>query len=384
MLLLALVLLVAGSAAAGPAPERRPCSTSLPRGPQVPAPVVLRTSCGGFLLARDRTVRRLPQRWLDARAGGTGRRYGDDLRIERTAPGRIVLRRAGRVVWRSRHLYRNDGGSIAFGPGAFVFAAWRRGIFVTDLRSPERLLVPGVGLYPLAFLADGTLLVVHGGWGPWVSRVTRDGRVLSRHRYRPKSGFDFDQRTETLHFVTPERALVRLTASSFTAVRPLGDLEGWLWSTRRHVVLSDAESLAVLRNDGSLVSRWRWRVPQGSLLDAGATPSEDGRWAAFRTRPEKGRGTVSLHVLRHGSQRATVVHRHGLDQVGCGVGASFSWTGRFLLYAATDGPALLVDARSGRVRSLEAVIARLPRKVAGERPSVRWASSFAPNDRRRA
>ena len=391
MALLALVLvLAAATLGAGTAREQRTCPAVPPTGPEVPAPLVLRTSCGGFLLARDGTVTRLPQRWFDVRAGGTGRRYGADLRIRRTASGRIVLGRNGHVVWRSDGLFRRDAGSIAFGPGAFAFAAYRRGIFVTDLRSPERLVVRGVGLYPLAFLGDGTLLVVRGGWGPSVIRVTRDGSVVERHRYRPRNGYVFEERTETLHLVRPDRMLVEATVSGARVVRPLGALDGWLGlagpfltlSDFAHEGHSDVIRYAVLQQDGRVVSRWSWRAPQGAGIDSGPTPSLDGGSFGFRTvtRP---RGDVVVYLLRAGVTRPAPVLRYRGSQVGCGVGASFAWKGRYVLYSATDGPAAVFDARTRRVVSLAVLQSALSRSR-WERPSTHWASDFRRDDARRA
>jgi hypothetical protein len=61
----------------------------------------LPNSCGGFRLARDGTVTRLPKRWFDARSGGTGRRYGADLRLRWTRDGQFLILRHGRIVWKS-------------------------------------------------------------------------------------------------------------------------------------------------------------------------------------------------------------------------------------------------------------------------------------------
>ena len=63
--------------------------------------------------------------------------------------------RDGRLVWRSQSLYPNDGGSVAFGPGEFAFASYRRGVFLTDLTSGERLVVRGRGLFPYEFTSGG-------------------------------------------------------------------------------------------------------------------------------------------------------------------------------------------------------------------------------------
>src|SRR5207248_4193123 len=110
-----------------------PCRAPLPRAPAVPAPLVAWSSCGAFRIRTDGRVVRLPRHWLARHSGGTGRRWEAKLDIRRNRPGRYVLVREGRVVWRSRGLYPNDGGSIAFGPGRFAFASYRRGVFMTDL-----------------------------------------------------------------------------------------------------------------------------------------------------------------------------------------------------------------------------------------------------------
>jgi hypothetical protein len=383
LLLVALVAPLIPTAPVGSAPDAKPCRAALPQGPSVPAPIVFRNSCGVFRLRRDGDVMRLPPGWLASRSGGTGRRYGADLRIQRDRPGRIVLRRHGAVVWRSASLYRNDAGSVAFGPGAFAFSAYRRGIFLTDLRSPERVIVPGVGHHPLAFLRDGSLLVVEGGAGA-IRLVARDGSVLRRYPYRRQNGYQIDERTESLFLVTPRRMLVRAHGTAVRVLRPLGDSDGWVGFAGVHVTLSDEESLAVLRRDGSLLSSWSWHVPRGSRLDLSPVASEDGRKGAFRTVPADGQGSVVLYVLREGQKQATAVYRHRGVQVGCGVGASFDWQDDFLLYSATDGPTTLVDARTGSVQSLAELTARLPRRFPGERALASWASDFpTPSSRSR-
>jgi len=376
VLLLLLVALLLAVPSVDAAPESRTCRTELPQGPSVPAPIVFRNSCGTFRLGRDGEVERLPSKWLASRSSGTGRRYGADIRIQRNRPGRIVLRRQGSVVWKSTGLYRNDAGSVAFGPGAFAFSAYRRGIFATNLRSPERMIVRGFGHYPLAFLRDGSLLVVEGGVGA-IRLVAGDRSILRRYRYRRQNGYQLDERTGSLFFVTPGRILVRADGTAVGVLRALGDLDGWVGLAGRQLTLSDDESLAVLRRDGSLFSRWSWRLPRGSRLDLSPVASDDGRRGAFRTVPSRGHGSVVLYVLREGQKRATAVYRHRGVQVGCGVGASFDWHDDFLLYSATDGPTTLVDVRTGHVRSLAKLTARLPTRFSGERALASWASDFA-------
>ena len=354
--------------------EGRPGAAPLPKGPGVPAPVVFKTSCGTFRLERDGEVRRLPAGWLAARSGGTGRRYGADLRIVRTRPGRIILRREGREVWRSSGLYRNDGGSNAFGPSSYAFASYRRGVFLTDLSGDERLVVRGVGLEPLAFRRDGSLLVV--AWRPRasISVVSPSGAVLRRYRYRPRHGFAFDQRTESLFFVTPGHLLVQARGTALDVVRPVRRLDGWLSLAGPHLTLQAERAFTVLRRDGTLVSRWTWPESKRSIIDYGFVASDDARTFAFRTftRERGRRGRIVVYLLRPGEKRPLAVYRHRGEQLGCGTGAHLAWHGRSLLYSSTSGDVALVDAHDGSVRDLGRLTARLPGRAA----FVYWASDL--------
>src|SRR6185369_16268643 len=130
--------------------------------------------------------------------GGTGRRFGADLQLRRTHAGLFVLRRRGRLVWRSHGLYPNDGGGVAFGRGTFAFASYRRGVFVTDLAGPERRVARGTALFPIGFTRDGVLFVGRRGA---VDVVAPDGRLVRRLRYRARNGLAFDEPADTLFLV---------------------------------------------------------------------------------------------------------------------------------------------------------------------------------------
>lgn len=181
-----------------------PCQTALPHGPAVPAPIVMWTSCGGFRLGTDGTVTRLPAHWLADHGGGTGRRWGASLNIRRNHAGRYVLRRGDRLVWRSRGLYPNDGGSVGLGPGEFAFASYGRGVFLATLPGRERLVVSGRGLYPFAFTRQGDLIVPRRHS---LLLVSRDGVIVRRFRLRPAGGFAFDVQSDSLYFVAPDGRL---------------------------------------------------------------------------------------------------------------------------------------------------------------------------------
>lgn len=384
MLLLALVALFVSVSAAQASPAPSSCHAALAGGPPVPAPIVFRNSCGGFRLDRDGRMTRLPATWFARRSAGTGRTYGADLRLKRTRPGAYLISRKSRLVWRSTGLYRNDGGSVAFGPGSFAFAAYRKGIFLTDLRSPERQVLGGEGLSPIAFRRDGSLFVADFSAAS-IRIVARNGSLLDTYRYRRQSGYHFDEPTETLYFVTLERRLAQVDATGLRSIGPLGALDGWLGIAGPYLTLSDFAHkgssdeirYSVLRRDGALVSHWKWLTPKGTSLDYGPMRSPDGRTLALRTvTRDARRPVVAIHVVRAGETRPKKVLTHRARQRGCGVGVSFSWKGDSFLYSATDGPIAIVNARSGSVRDLSGLVRRLPRQWAGERASAGWLSDY--------
>jgi hypothetical protein len=98
-----------------------------PRGPRVPAAIVLHTSCGWYELDTDGRTSRLPNHWGAKHGIGTGRRYGAQLDLCCDPTGHISLRLRGRLVWRSRERHPGYGGQVAFGPHEFAFADDGRG-----------------------------------------------------------------------------------------------------------------------------------------------------------------------------------------------------------------------------------------------------------------
>src|SRR5438128_4751465 len=124
---------------------------------------------------------------------------------------------------RSHAVYPNDAGDVAFGPHQFAFAAYRRGLFLTDLNGPERLVMRGRGLYPYDFTQSGQLLVVSAGR---VDVLGRDGRLLRGYRYRQTNGLAFDPRRETFYFVTPDGTLAAAQGTSLRLVSRLDGIEG--------------------------------------------------------------------------------------------------------------------------------------------------------------
>jgi hypothetical protein len=343
-----------------------PCRAPLPRAPALPAPVVAWSSCGAFRVGTDGVVTRLPRHWLARHGGGTGRRWEAKLDIRRNRPGRYVLVRGGRVVWRSHGLYPNDGGSVAFGPGLFAFASYRRGVFLTDLRHGERLVARGRALYPLDFMDDGDLVVAAGHA---LGLVSPDGRTVRRFRFRHRNSFAFDERSGTLFFVTPGGRLASLHDRQLRLGRSVSAVGGQVSTPARGLVVFGGDrTIVVTRTDGSVIARTRWRSSAAGS-DSGVSVSPDGRAFAFRL--VKGRN-ATLHLLRAGATAAETLYRHRLGPSGCAVGANLSWHGRFLLYVSTDGRRAIVDTATRAVIDLTRLAVALP----GERASIAWASDF--------
>lgn len=355
-----------------------PCRAALPQGPAhgpaVPAPIVFKTSCGGFRLATSGAVTRLPRRWFAAHAGGTGRRYGADLQVRRNRAGRIFLLRRGRLVWRSHGLYPNTGGDVAFGPKAFAFSAYTRGVFLTDLRGPERLVVLGRGRYPHDFFRSGRLIVAGGRA---LTVLSPRGRVEHRYPYS-RRGYAFDGGGNTLFFLTPSGRLATVSESRLHVGRRLGFDGTVSFVEPRRLLFYGARSLTLTTRDGRLLARARWPRARLDLLDSGAGVSPDGRRVAFRlsdARPGARSGRAVLFLLTAGQMHARPVYRHRLGPVGCGTGATMRWHDRQLLYTSADGEVAVFDAARGRLLDLTALARALPRRRA-EQPLAAWASDY--------
>jgi hypothetical protein len=242
---------------------------------------------------------------------------------------------------------------------------------MTDLRHGERLVLRGRGLYPVDFTSGGDLLV---SAGRAVVLLSRDGQTLRRFRYRARNSFAFDERSDTLYFVTARGRLASVHDRRLRLARRLDGIDGSI-SPPQHglLVFGGAQRLVVTRTDGSVVARARWRSRLGS--DSGVAVSPDGRSFAFRLTGAK-RAAATLYVLRAGSTRADAVYRHRLGPSGCAVGANLSWNGRFLLYVSTDGHRAIVDTATHVVTDLTKLAVALPRRSAGEQASFAWASDL--------
>jgi hypothetical protein len=329
------------------------CHAPMPHGPPVPAPIVLSTSCGRFVLSADGDLRRLRRPRTSVHRTVGWRYWGHPLTVRRNRAGRFFVLRHRRLVWRSNELYPRDAGDIAFGPNAFAFASYRRGVFLTDLESPERLVVEGRGLYPTAFDNAGNLIV---GDGRRVDLISRSGAPLRRYPYRVRSGFAFDERSDTLFFVTPGGRLARARGTSVRLARPLREVDGAIRiDPSGLLVFYGAHDVTITRRDGGLLAQTSWaRAPRvGS--DSGVSVSPDRRTFAFRLtdgHPGSQSSHATVYILRAGATAGQAIFRHSMEPSGCAVGANLTWHGRFLLYNSTDGRKAVLDTLNRRAFDL--------------------------------
>ncbi len=367
------------------------CRTALPHGPNVPAAIVIQTGCGWFDVRSGGRVTRLPRSPVGFGRGGVAedgtRSFGADLVIRRAHSGRFAvvhLRRtpAGRLtrttLWRSSGAYYNTGGDSAFGPHLFAFAAYYRGIYLTDLHHPERLAVHGRGLYPIGFTGGGDLMVA--GSGHPISVIGADGRLLRRYSYRPRGGFAWDYQTDTLYFVQPDGMLAAAHGAHLRILRRLTGIDGQIGFTPPGLLVFNGQrSIAVTSLDGKLIARDRWPRTPVDNLDSGLSVSPDGRAFAFRltdSHPGAHQGEAVVYVLHAGQSHARAIYRHHLGASGCVVSAGMEWHGRYLLYSSTDGHQALLDTRGGRQISLRPLLHRMPQRGRSQTYNVNWRSDF--------
>jgi hypothetical protein len=367
--------LVAAALAAAPA---HPCRVPLPHGPTVPAPIVMWTSCGVFRLDPDGNTTRLPRHWLAQHGDGTGRRFGARLGLRSNRAGRYILLLQKRVVWRSHDLYPNDGGGSNYGPHQFAFASYRRGIFLTDLKSRERLVVRGRGLFPYTFTNAGNLIVSGRGHALWL--VSPQGTTLRRFQYRRRNGFSFDESTDSLYFVTPGGILARARGTHVKLARPLRRIDGAISVLAPNLLaFSGAHAITVTKRDGAPVARTAWNNRRLSS-DSGVSASTDGSAVAFRLSdayPGAKSGTATVYILRAGRTQAQALRTYRLGPSGCAVGANLRWHGHWLLYTSYDGHIDAIDTTSAIVRDLTPLAKTLAHHSANEGAGAAWASDFS-------
>ena len=374
-----LVAAVAGSGASGARPPAHPCRTALPRGPAVPSPLIAWDSCGTFRLADDGQVSGLRRHWLAFHGGGTGRRFGADLQLRRSHSGAYVLLRHGHALWRSQGLYPNDYTGVAFGPGLFAFGSYtHRGIFLTDLRRPERMVARGRAVYPLGLTGGGMLLVdaQHA-----ILVIAPSGRTVRRYGYARRRGFAFGDAQGVLYFVTRGGTLAEMRNGRARIVGRAPAIVAWpnliapglvAWQRAHRVVISNGS--------GDVVARARWPARRGAM-DLGVYVSPDRTLFAYRVTkiwPGARRPSATVYVLRQGDRAGRLLVTHQAAPPGCGgVPGGLGWSGHDLLYEFGGGRVAVFDVDSSARTDLATFARAIPRRDPGDSVAFAWASSFA-------
>ena len=363
-------MLVALAAAAAVAAPLAGCDRPLPQGPVVPAPIVLRTACGGFLLRRDGRVERRSPRWLREHRGNPPQPYADGREVGVNARGNVVVRRAGVRVWRAAGVHR--GITPAFGPGgSLAFGAYGQGVYLTDLRSRERLVVREPYAWPLAFGADGHL-VVRTGRGLVILRP--GGSVQRRVAYRVGHGAVVDPASSRVYVVAPGAVLTAVDGAHVARLGRLAGVRGWLTAVRGgRAVFQERSAVSVWDVRGRVVARAGW--PRRLGADSGLSVAPDGRSVAFRlsdARAGAAFATARIRVLDMATGRAREIYRHRFGPVGCGVGGNLWWHGRALLYGTYDGHVAVLDVDGGRPIHLTQLLRALSPAGAPGSVSASW------------
>lgn len=362
-----------------------PCLSALPRGPAVPAPLVLHTSCGWY--EHDPTGRtfRLPNHWGAVHGVGTGRRYGAQLDVGCLRTHHVCLTLHGWLVWRSRHAYPSYGGDLAFGPHEFAFSDYDHGVYLTDLRHPERLVVSGRDIYPDDFTRNGDLVVVAHRV---LVIVSRNGRVVGVRRFRTTNGYAFDRRSDVYAFVTADGRLATLHDRR-VRLGPIVSRLGRLSVVAEGVVaFTRPGRLTLMREDGAPIASAAWDAREETLV-VGPNGSPGGRsfvYELVRATPRPPRfavpsGPATLYVLRPGDRGGHVVLRRWRAPAECVEGGAcadgFDWNGRFFLYRPGDGHVGVVDSATGRLIDLTRFDRSLPRLGGrAEQAAIAWKRDF--------
>lgn len=335
---------------------------------------MLHTSCGWYEHDPSGRTFRLPNHWGATHGTGSGRRYGAQLDVCCDRTRHISLRLHGRLVWRSRRAYPGADGQVAFGPHEFAFADYNRGVYLTDLRRPERLVVRGRGLYPDDFTRNGDLIVVAG---KTLVVVSRSGRIVGLHPFRRANGYAFDWRSDTYVFVSPRGRLATLRSRSVRLGPPVARLGGVSVLARGFVALTGGGRFKVMREDGTAVAAARWN-PRTETLVAGPSAAPDARTFVYELTSRRG---ATLFVVHAGERRGRVLLRRWRSPLQCIEGGpcagGFDWLGRFFLFQPGDGHVGLVDSTTGRLTDLTRFDRSLPHL--GLRPEaavVAWKSDF--------
>jgi hypothetical protein len=319
------------------------CAQALPRGAQVPAPIVVTTRCGRFRLQPKRGVIYKGARTLPVPRGAN---YWADLTWYRFSRHHLLIGRGLRQLWRSHGTYRStypyDIGRVALGPSELAFSYSDR-LYVARYRGREHVVARGES--PVAFLM-GKLLTWRTRGFALVRRGA--GRVVVPHAVDP----EWDRAGGMVVFRTGRRlrafdgAKVHELGNRYElGVRgnPVVELLGGL------VSMHDTRRLVVLDYDSRLVASAPLppRPKRVDGVSSAVVANADGTAFAFTATQGNtaygSKGSETVYVLPAGGHAVKRVFTENLKFDACGRMAWLAWHGRWLLYANPELRAAVVD-----------------------------------------
>jgi hypothetical protein len=372
---LAVVLLAFAAGAPASAPARISCTGSLPHGPHgLPWRVVIRTSCGAFVVHADgRVEHRAVRPWAPSWAPAGAARVLPGTYMSRRHDY-ITLFRAGRVLWRSSRPYRYTS-SIAVGPHAVAWSMTTRegligSLYLARIGSAERRM--GAQEDPLGFTRAGTLVTER----PRRSRLmlfVRRANGASHVLALGVRAATADDQARSIVFVTRDGRLVSFDGRRARLLgRTSFDPGQWLQPIGGGLIgVFGSAGIRVFRASGGLFASAR--LGGGRIDGTGLVGSPDGRAVAYFTEWRRSvkvyRGIATVAVLRPGVRRGSVLYRQPV-RIGCGSGGGMAWHGRWLLSTISEPQRIVaIDTASHRVVDLTHLAHRLP----GRTPLAEWA-----------
>jgi hypothetical protein len=351
---LGVLLAVAGMTAgvASPSDRTDACAVAPAAAPAgLPWPVVLQTNCGRFTIGTDGRVVLQPGRSLPVPAGATWSPL--DGRWWKVADRHLLVGRWHETLWRSFGTFRRSGQVGAFTLGGNLLAfSYGYGsdeqLYVARLDGPERLLAARE--YPLAWTPTAQLLTQsENGSRLYARRADGTGRRILTARLSMLAIAP----DGTLFFLAGGR-LMRTNGGRPAVLTPVARLgltrTPELEALGPLVALRDRHRLVVLHADGSLfgstpLPRWKKRTDGVSSAVTADAPADTVAFTATDQNTALGStGTETTFVLRAGDTKATPLHREPVDFKICERMAELEWHEHWLLYSASEGNVVAIDA----------------------------------------
>jgi hypothetical protein len=366
LLVIGALLALAGA----PTAQARGCARTLPHGPSVPSPLLIRTVCGVFELRRDGSVvyARAPR---PAPAWAPGALSHPDPHTWVAHPHkRLAVYRDGRLLWHSHVTGGSD--DVAVGHGRVAFTSYRHSsgptLWLAPLGGRERVVAFGedvVGWIPAGLVTQR---------GSDLKLRTRDGRfvrTLAHSRIAlPDGNRVVVLRTDGKLVRTDgwrSRTIADLRRFEMAAYPWLQRLDGGMWE------VESGKRFLVLDRDGR---------PFGSFVGALAgnvVVLPDRRAVLFvlrRREDDADPGVLTVYRLDRGGSVPRRLFRSRVRELSCGEWGGLAYRdGRVLFTSSYAGFAILDPAGHVRPIDLTAFVRRLlpPRTKAAGPSYVGWA-----------